>query len=248
MNPRGFRSRERTHGSPCPEPTKSGGSTSTRTVVNVLDVGREPRAMALDSERGRLYVASLISSNEHPRGPLQGEEALPTMTTRDIAVIDTATAEVVDFIPHVGTILRGLWLSEDGNTLVVGVSHSQNQKLAVDAESRPHVHGLAFVDVSEGSEYPVSQLDLDEQESSTGAAPSPFSMLANPETNSLWITLSAGASVLEVDGDSYAERAEPRPAMTHGASCEWETSSGPTHGSTTASMVSASRRMRIPPP
>ena len=179
----------------------------TRTVVQTLDVGREPRAMVLDAERNRLYVASLISSNEHPRGPIQGaDEELPLLATRDIAIIDTAAGEVVDFVPHVGTILRGLWLSADGDTLVVGVSHSQNQKLAVDAESRPHVHGLAFVDVSEDLPLSVTQLDLDQQESSTGAAPSPFSMLADPDTESLWITLSAGASVLEVDSTTFAEK------------------------------------------
>ena len=176
-----------------------------RTILTLIDVGREPRAMALDPTRKRLYVASLISSNEHPRGPLQGDYIPPESTERDIAVIDTETAETIAFIPHVGTIIRGLWISENGNSLIAGVSHSRNQLLSVDANSRPHEHGLAFVDVSEGSSYSITLLDLDEQATSTGPAPSPFTLRMSPAGDALLITLSAGGEVLALDPETHEE-------------------------------------------
>jgi len=178
---------------------------TARAVVKVIPVGREPRAMAYDPVRKRLYIAALISSNTHPQGPLQEEGVAPDMTVRDISIIDTENAVLEATIPHVGTILRGVWLTEDGNTLVVGVSHSLNQLLAVDADSRPHTHGLAFVDVSEGSEYPVTHLDLDEQPTSAGPAPSPFTMKKSPEGDELLITLSAGARILSLNPENYEE-------------------------------------------
>ncbi len=106
---------------------------ASKMITHTIEVGRRPRAMVLDSEKGKLYVASLISSNEHPRGPAQPEEPLAEFIERDIAIIDTETLTIDTFVRHAGTIIRGLWLSEDGQTLVAGVTHGRNNQYAVDA-------------------------------------------------------------------------------------------------------------------
>jgi DNA-binding beta-propeller fold protein YncE/mono/diheme cytochrome c family protein len=183
---------------------------SGRTVVGRVDVGRKTRALALDAARGRLFAASLISSNGHPQGLLQGAP-IPAVEQRDVAVIDTATFEVESWIHAVGTILRGLYV--DGDRLLVSVSHSRNDIAGVEADSRPHAYALAVVDIADGSASQfevVQEVDLDLQASSTGPAPSPFSITRTSARNGsdeVIVSLSAGHKLLVLDAATFAEKA-----------------------------------------
>ena len=176
---------------------------SSRAVVGRVDVGRKTRALALDAARGRLFAASLISSNGHPQGLLQGAP-IPASEQRDIAVIDTATFEVESWIYAVGTMLRGLYV--DGDRLLVSVSHSRNDIAGVEADSRPHAYALAVVDIADGSASQfevVQEVDLDLQASSTGPAPSPFSITRTSARNGsdeVIVSLSAGHKLLVFPG------------------------------------------------
>ena len=178
---------------------------AARAVIGRVDVGRDPRAMALSSDGQRLFVASLMSSNEHRFGLLEGETEPEWQ--RDVAVVDTASFEVVDWIPEVGTLLRGLWLSPDDKRLLVAVTHSNNDKASIDADSKPHNHGLAVVDVDPASatQWSVLPVDLDAQPTSSGPAASPFSMIPTPDGAQLLVTLSAGKAVLALDPETFEE-------------------------------------------
>jgi len=180
---------------------------TTRAVTDIIDVSRDPRAMVLDAEGGRLFVASLVSSNVHPRGPAQGEW-LDEAEQRDVAVIDTESFAVSGWAHSVGTILRGLWLNEDATELLVAASHAHNLSDEVDADTQPHTHALVRVDVDPSSPTAltvVGEVDLDGQPSSLGPAPSPFTMAQTPDGDHLIVTLAAGQSVLVLDAETYEE-------------------------------------------
>lgn len=173
-----------------------------------VDVGRDPRAMVLDAANRRLFVASLISSNPHPLGPLQSTPLGPE-ASRDVAVIDADTGALIAFVPNAGTIIRGLAIDPlHPNRLIAAVSHSDNTIDAVDASKHPVTHGLAIIDIDASSPTAwsvIAEIDLDHQDSSFGPAASPFSIAATPDQSALLVTLSAGGALLMLDPDTYAE-------------------------------------------
>ncbi|MBT9556653.1 MAG: hypothetical protein IV100_11525, partial [Myxococcales bacterium] len=173
-----------------------------REVVAVVDVGREPRAMVLDSLGKRLFVASLISSNAHPHA--EADETLPDEWKRDIAIIDLETTAVT-YTPEIGTILRGIWLSEDGLELVAAVSHSNNLFAEIAADSKPHSHGLVFIDVSGDTVTldDIASLNLDDNAGSVGPAGSPMTM--TQAGDQFLVALSASNAILALDPTTRAE-------------------------------------------
>lgn len=198
-----------------------------REVVGTVDVGRDPRAMSLDANTDTLYVASLISSNTHPRGPKQikdkktGEShPVPEYAQRDVAAIDTKTWKLSGWAREVGTIQRGVFLqpgSTDGKLsqrLLVATTLANNTKLQVDANTRPHAHHLMALDPDKFSlaapdqakSAIVKSVDLDKQPHGAGAAASPFTMALTPDGNYLVVSLSASQSLLFLDPTTLGER------------------------------------------
>lgn len=161
-----------------------------RVVTDTVDVGRDPRAMALSVDGQTLYVASLMSFNAHRAGP-SGAPTEPRFL-KDISIINTADFTVSGVIPEVGTMVRGLHLA--GDRLIAAVSHSHNDRGAVDADSDPHTHGLAIVDLT-ADPPTVEHLDLDRGTPS----PSPFTIVPSPDGERFIITLSAGRGLLTLD-------------------------------------------------
>ena len=178
---------------------------TTRTVVGTLMTGHDPRSMVLSPSGDRLYVASLMSFNEHRLGLLEGTTE-PELQ-RDITIVDTATFTHVGWVPEVGTMTRGLWISPDGKRLIAAVTHSNNDGSSIDADSMPHSHGLAVMDDIDtlGPETPVTQIDLDYREISAGPAPSPFTMAVTPDGSKLVVTLSAGKAFLVLHPETLEE-------------------------------------------
>ena len=191
---------------------------TTRTVSGSAETGRDPRALALSPDGQHLYVASLLSSNEHRHGTAD----IPTepLFQRDLTVVQTATFDVVQTVPEVGTMLRGMWT--DGDRLVMGVSHSNNDIPDVDGTVRPHAHGLAVLPLEGGLPTgDVDHIDLDIREGSAGPAPSPFSIVPTPDGTQLVVSLSAGASLLLLDRTTLDELGriptgnDPRGLVVH---------------------------------
>lgn len=188
---------------------------TTRTVIGSVAVGHDPRAMAIDDSTGRLFAASLLSSNATPQGPKTplGPSTLPEWMRRDIAVIDAGIGgpdkgfKLLGFAPEVGTILRGVHFRPDTGELLVGATHANNTVLKVDADTNPHQHKLLVLDpekAAKSSESAVKKtVDLDKQKSSAGPAASPFSMFMTGHY--LAVTLSAGKSLLLLNPKTYAE-------------------------------------------
>ena len=171
----------------------------TRTVTDLVGVGRDPRAMALSADGQTLYVASLMSFNAHragPSGPPTEERFL-----KDISIIDVPTWTVRGIVPEVGTMIRGLHLRADG-VLIAAVSHSHNDLAEVDADSNPHTHGLALIDVS------VDPPTVEQHRLGRGwPAASPFTLAASPDGAHLLVSTSASGSVLALDAETFAEAA-----------------------------------------
>lgn len=196
----------------------------TREVTGSVALSHKPRALAFDAAAGRLYVASLLSGNAHPQGPVQ-EAPIPAEEEHDVAILDTSTTvdeggsptqafALLGWAHRVSTITRGLFVNPgDGGRLVAAVTHSQNTALQVDADTRPHVHALEVVDLANAATDAeglldakvVTSVDLDMQPSSTGPAASPFSMALTPDAQTLVVTLSAGRGLLYLDPATYAE-------------------------------------------
>ncbi|MEO1271125.1 MAG: hypothetical protein AAFX99_23790, partial [Myxococcota bacterium] len=177
-----------------------------RRVDRVVEVSRDPRAVAFDRQGQRLYVASLLSSNATPQGILNSSP-LPREEQPDIAVIDTASFELSGWVYEVATLVRGLHLRPDSpSQLIAGVGHSRNSVQGVSANSRPHVHGLAVIDLRDGMDAgAVRQIDLDERPGSAGPAPSPHTLATSPDGRFLVVSLSAGNALLVLNADTLDE-------------------------------------------
>lgn len=182
----------------------------SRTIEASVDVGHEPRALVLDAKARRLFVGSLISGNNTPLGPLQGDEKVPELWQRDVVVIDVDNATKLAALPEVGTINRGMFLEPGGESLLVATTRADNTKLQVDANTRPHAHHLARVSVpmllqGKGEQAITLDVDLDKQKTSSGAAASPYTMAHTPDGSYLVATLSASRALLFLSTQGLAE-------------------------------------------
>ncbi|MFT7624197.1 MAG: DNA-binding beta-propeller fold protein YncE [Myxococcota bacterium] len=179
---------------------------NTRKITGSVETGHDPRSLVLSPDGSRLYVASLMSFNEHRFG--LNPEPTELELQRDITLVDTANFERLAFIPEVATMTRGLWISPDGSRLIAAVSHSNNDGASIDADSQPHSHGLAVIDFSEDGDpltWEITQIDLDYRDGSAGPAASPFTMALTPDGSQLVVTLSASRSLLFLNAETLAE-------------------------------------------
>jgi DNA-binding beta-propeller fold protein YncE len=185
-----------------------------KEVVASLEVGRDPRAVAFDAATQRLFVASLVSSNEHPRGLLQDQPVVPE-SQKDIAIVNTATFTLESYIPEVGTIIRGLLYDPNRKKLIAAVSHANNDNASISAESGPIDHALVMINANAELDSPYTidfEVNLSDQESSGGPGASPFTMMLSPDGTTLWVTLSAARSVLAMNPEFLWELARVQTA------------------------------------
>ena len=189
---------------------------TNRTVEASVPVGHEPRALSLDGPGRRLYVASLISGNLHPLGPLQKDQPVDPLWQQDIVAIDIDAGKTVAKLAEIGTTNRGLWIERDASGqashLLVATSLADNTKLQVSAATRPHAHHLRRVDLGLWSAGKAAaslvldrDLDIDPKTLVKKPAASPYTVSRTPDSAYVVTTLSAGGAVLFVRPDDFAE-------------------------------------------
>lgn len=200
-----------------------------RRLIDTLAVGRDPRSLAWDPQRRRLYVASMVSGNTTPRGRLQSSP-LPPETQPDVAIVDVDAWAVQGWLYDVGATLRGLTLHQQGQRLLITHSLAHNTGDGIDAEGRPHSWHLSVYSVDPEAEdfgQRLQRVDLDEQPSSTGPAPDPFSLALDPARGRAYLTLAAAQQVMVLELDSWAELArvpvghDPRGLLLDGQGRAW---------------------------
>lgn len=179
-----------------------------KTVVATIDVARDTRTLAWDEERQMLFAGSLLSGNAHPRGRVQPED-IPLTEQKDVAIIDLNDFSLHGWVVGVGTLIRNLWYDSQTQKLWIAASDSHNKLTQVDANTRPHSHHLRTVDFSnyDKEQYEASgEVDLTFQESSSGPAASPHTMMSPVGDDSkVWVSLSASNEILIVDRSDFSE-------------------------------------------
>lgn len=189
---------------------------TSRTVEASVPVGHEPRALALDGLGRRLYVASLISGNSHPLGPLQKGQPVDPLWQHDVAAIDIDAAVAKATLVEIGTTNRGLFIERDAagqaSQLLVATSLANNTKLQTSAETRPHAHHLRRIDLGLWNAGKPAEalvldrdLDIDPKTLVKKPAASPYTVVRSPDNTYVVASLSAGAALLFVRPDDFAE-------------------------------------------
>jgi DNA-binding beta-propeller fold protein YncE len=175
-----------------------------RSVVARIDVGFDPRALALSSDGERLFVASYRAGNREKDlkgtyGPNDGEA---------LWVVDTRSLAVVSVVPSLSAVHRALALSDDGAELYVAATDGDPIPSQGDATAKPFVHEaiVLAVDangVADGG--PLRRADLTRQPGSGGPAVSPAAIL--PRGDTLWISAEASGMVVALDRQTLTEKA-----------------------------------------
>jgi DNA-binding beta-propeller fold protein YncE len=175
-----------------------------RTVVARVEVGADPRALALSADGARLFVASYRAGNREKDlkgsyGPGDGEA---------LWVIDTGTLTVVDNVPGLAAVHRGIALSEENKELYVAASDGDPIPSQSDASAKPFVHEAIVLGVDAGRldrSGPLRRADLTRQSGSGGPAVSPASIL--PVGDTLWVSAESSGLVVALDRQTLAEKA-----------------------------------------
>ncbi|MEX1365994.1 MAG: hypothetical protein AB1Z98_22900 [Nannocystaceae bacterium] len=169
----------------------------TRTRSARIEVGPDPLAMALASDGTTLWVAS-HRSGQPSRFPY-GDD--PIEDERDIAVIDTASAQVRSWWNDVGTTTTGLLLSADESRLYVATLRNDTEASLGATDEPSFMHTVASLDAASGET--VVAVDVGRQPSSAGFAVSLHGLaLAD---GALWVAAEASDLTLALDPDSLAE-------------------------------------------
>jgi DNA-binding beta-propeller fold protein YncE len=183
-------------------------SLSTEDAVAVVDVARrevvgriasnvDPGVMAISEDGATLYVASYRSgvSNRLQFGTDDRADLY------DVAVIDTESLEVRDYIAAVGSTIGGLLL--DGDRLYVATTRAAVEELSGDDDMTAFRHTVAAYDT--GTLAEVVAADLGRQDSSTGFAVRPFGLALAGGT--LWVAVEGSDAVVGLDPATLAETA-----------------------------------------
>ena len=176
-----------------------------RSVDASIDALPDTVALAFDPVHGELFAASRQSSNTHPLGLIQQEHLAPEEDP-DILVIDVDSFEVVSTLYDVGTIIRGLHYDTSRDRLLIAMSDSHNDISGVDANSRPHSHHLVVAERGDDDVVEVVEvIELDTRVGNGGRAASPYTVEVSPDGERVYLTLSAGKTVMVMEGDSLDE-------------------------------------------
>lgn len=151
----------------------------SRSVVGRVETNANATSMALSDDGRTLFVASYRSGV----GDRQIFDADERADRFDIAVVDTETLEVTDYIPSVGATIGGLLL--DAGVLYVAATRVALEELSpLNEDSRAFQHVVAAYDTSMLTE--IASADIGRQASAPDFAVRPFGMTMAGDT--LWVT------------------------------------------------------------
>jgi DNA-binding beta-propeller fold protein YncE len=170
-----------------------------RTRTNRIDVVRDPRAMALSEDGKTLWVASHRSG--HPDRYPYGAD--PLEAERDVAVIDTETAEVVDWWLDVGTTITALTLGPDGSEIYMSRVRNDTAANLADPNGLSFVHEVAVFDSATGEL--LRSADLGRQASSAGPIVSLHGISVAPDR--VWVVAEGSDLAIALDPATLAEQA-----------------------------------------
>lgn len=169
-----------------------------RAVRARVETGWDPVAMALTRDGATLYVASHRSG--HPSRYPFGED--PLEEEKDIAVIDTASAQVKAHFLDVGVTINGLLLADDDARLYVATTRSDPSVSLTDTTQTSFAHLVLALDAATGKE--LASADLTRQPSSGGFAVSTHGMTLD-ESGVLWVAAEGSDLAVALDAASLAE-------------------------------------------
>lgn len=183
-----------------------------REVIGRVSTNVNPTTMALSSDGSTLFVASYRSgvSNRQQYG------TEPRNDSFDIAVVDTASLEVRDYIGDAGATIGGLLLTDD--RLYVATTRVAVEELTTEEGMTAFRHTVAAYDPSSLTE--LGAVDLGRQDTAAGLAVRPFGMALAGGT--LWVTAEGSDLVVGLDPQTLAETARfdapgrPRTVLADG--------------------------------
>jgi YVTN family beta-propeller protein len=156
-----------------------------------IEVGSSPRALAISADGATLWAASHRSG--HPdRYPY---EAKPLADERDVAVIDTAAAEVSDWWIDVGTTLTGLLHDPERDEVYLARLRNDTQVSLGDPEQPNFMYEVAVFDAATGVE--LRAVDIGRQPSAAGFAVSPHGL--SLVDGRLWLVAEGSDLALALD-------------------------------------------------
>lgn len=200
-----------------------------------IDVVTDPLAIAVSPDGATVWVASHRSG--HPdRFPYDDD---PVENERDIAVIDTATNEVVDWWLDFGTTITEILPSEDGERLYFSRLRNDTEANLGSVDEPSFMHEIAIVDAGSGDE--LASADLLRQDSSGGHAVSLHGMTMVGDR--LWVVAEASNLAVALDPETLAELGRTEVAGRPRSVAMVETGAGPTlfaHGSQAATLTRVS--------
>ncbi|PRQ06340.1 Ig-like domain-containing protein [Enhygromyxa salina] len=162
-----------------------------------IEVGTSPLAMALSADGGTLWVASHRSG--HPsRFPFEADSV---EAERDVAVIDTAAGEVVDWWIDVGTTITALALAPDGERLYMSRLRNDTEANLGAIDEPSFMYEIAVFDAASGDE--LQRADLSRQPSSGGYAVALHAITI--AAGRLWVVAESSDLAIALDPDSLAE-------------------------------------------
>lgn len=170
-----------------------------RTLVSRIEVVRDPKALAISEDGGKLWVASQRSGQPN-RFPYEDD---PIEEERDVAVIDTASGEVVDWWLDLGSTITALTLAPGGAELYVSRVVNDTEANLADTEGLSFVHEVAVLDPSSGAL--IRSADLGRQASSAGHVASLHAISVAGDR--VWVVAEGSDLAIALDGATLAEQA-----------------------------------------
>lgn len=169
---------------------------AARRLVGRFAVNRDPLGMALSDDGSLLYVAS-YRSGQAERFPF---DDVPSADAEDIAVVDVATGEVVDWIAAVGSTINDVLVR--GDDLFVSTTRTRPEELGIDLDNRTFSHVVARYDRASGAEEAVA--DLTRQDGSGGPVVTVHGLALDGDT--LWAVAEGSDVAVALDPETLAER------------------------------------------
>lgn len=176
---------------------------ATREVKGRVDLGFDPRALALSADGKWLFAASYRSGNpEKDIYATYGEN-----DNQDVWIVDTEKLAVEKILSGISADLRALALSADGKELYVAATDGDPIPSQTQPDTKPFVHEAIVLDADPSSGTfggVLRRADLTRQDGSGGPVVNPSGVLAAGDT--LWISSESSSAVVALDRATLAEK------------------------------------------